>query len=1145
MESENPSKRFAIVRRIAASPITAIVASVLAIAVVVTGTILWTSKFFPAAIDYGYDRAPSAFPVSLTAASSPALTRGETFRLSLEAVVDGTVESVELWDGDRLYLRQAGLETVEHKGTKLGTASLDFVPLTAGVHTLMARVQAKNGQVAQSDPVTIAVLDAPSVTSSFAQADATGALPPTVTTHAVEGDTDESVAARLGVSIDQLQFVGEGPAPVHGTMKAAPVPLTAGTLISAPLIAAAAAHLLESYGFAPDSAPALTASVSDCTVTVKLVNFEAGEKIALYASTPLHPGFARVGDVAKGAPFTSSALPIGPSTLIGYKAGTSNSDVSGKNAPSTPVSVTVPDSCAGAGWTGDAKIVNGVLLTDAEIEKPYAYVSIDGKQWSRVPASQDQYLPTGSFSDVRKYLALDKFDQVNVQVWSASSGTALKMAEGEFCRKNMPNAEPSQSSGTAGACRPPGQLPGESGKPGSNALTLSVTSTDSFHANVSQSILLPGSEPKPDAYLNADPNVNFTVKLDKDLPITFTVNAYEPQFNRVVFQFSYFPISAASTTLTPPGLIYSQEISMDTLPLAQNEPGLPKRKAVLTVNPWQWRNASLPDLGDSTFQTDGGNLELADEIAASVARANLEAGNNLVDTLYVRAVGATSQYYADSIAAGVVSTSAKVVMTDPKQYSSLESAIVTLEPGLDTTHPDSALRNKCFSVQSFPQPDSWQTYPIFGPSYKDSVFGFTQTKPGDPYYSDLAVADRYWNPGVDYCLDPNADELRYQAAKAAAEDDCSWFCVFTTVLIGAVVGFALGGPYGAIAGAMLGAAMALGAGSVVAEYYELLKALWDEIAKTYNTIYDTLNTLVAKLNPICIAAASVSKGAADTCVAISKAVQSTVVQAVTGLPPQIPTSDVLENIAAGELEAALEAGMDIALGQLGLSCDTFTLDSDANYGLAKANNQFGDRDSKAVLDAATTSDGSLSACHAFASVATGMVRKQLTAFHSTQVSNLVELQNFVQGTVIVPVTDTSPEIHISAKGINGQLQGLSCPVYTNVTLTLPYYWYGTTKPALTTFKFKPIESEMKLRFGDGGLDFYGEVPIPVLPGLQSNINPDILVSGGQTVATGDEPYLQILVDSPCLAKTYKVTATKNTGLYPAFVPDSNALAYYW
>jgi hypothetical protein len=1133
-----------VLRRIAASPVTAIVASVLAVAVIVTGTILWTSKFFPPAADYSYEQAPSAFPVTLTAASSPALKRGETFTLSLQAYFAGEYESVELWDGDRLYLRQQGLASVDQGGAQLGTASLDFVPLVAGVHVLMARVVATNGQVAQSAPVTIAVLDSPQTVSSFAQADETGSLASTVTVHSVEGDTDESLAARLGVTVDQLQLIGAGPSQFHGKAAGVAVPISQGTLVTAPLVSASAAKALPDYGYALDGSPLLTATVTDCVVTISLVNFAVGEKVALYASTPLHAGFARIGDVAKGAPFVSSSMPIGPSTLIAYKAGATGADTSGENAPGSPVTVTVPETCASAGWTGDAKIVNGVLLTDAQIEKPYAYVSIDGKQWNRVPAAQDQFLPTGSFTDVRSYLALDRFDQVNIQVWSSASGTAVKMAEGDFCRKSMPNADPSKSSGTGGACRPPGNLPGESSKPGANALSLYVTTPDFQNAKVSQSIILPGSDPDPTASVTVDPQVNFTVDLAKDVPVTFTASSYEPEFDRVIFQFSYFPISAASTTLNPPGIIYSTEMSMTTLPKEQNDPGLPKRKAVLTVSPWQWRNSTLPEIGDSTFATDGGNLELSDEIAASVARANLEAGNNLVDTLYVRAVGAQSQYYAKSIPANVVSTSAKVSMTDPALYSTFTSAVVTLEPGRDTVHPDTALRNKCFSVQSFPEANSWNTFPGFGPSYQDILVSMKQTQPGNQYFSDKAVAERYWDLNMDYCLDPNADTLRYEAAKAA-EEDCSWFCVFTSIVLGATVGLLLGGPAGAIAGAMLGSAMALGAGSVIAEYYALLAALWDEIAKTYNTIYDTLNTLVAKFNPICLQAAVVSKKAGDVCVGIAKSVQAAVVQTVTGLPPQVPTSEVLEQIADGKLDAALQAGMDVALGQLGLSCDTLTLKSSASYGLSKANSEFGNQDSKAVLDAATTSDGSLSACKAFSSITRGMVYKKLAAFQGTQVAGLAELTNYVEGTVLTPVTDTSPEVHISAKGVTGELQGSTCPVYTNVTLTIPYFWSGSDKPASTTFKFKPIQSELKFRWQENGPEFYGEVPIPVLPGLNSGINPDILVQGGQKAAAGGEPYMVIDVDSPCLEKSYQITASKNQGLYPAFIPDENLVTYYW
>ncbi len=1144
MDPETKPQRFALLRRIAASRITTVVAVVLAVAVLTTGTLLAFSKFFPPATDYGYDRAPSAFPTTIAPLGSPALTRGQTMPIGLQSISDAGIDSIELWEGDALYLRITDVETTKVNGAVIADLTLDYAPLLAGVHIVMARVTNDKGQVSQSDPLTVAVLDNAIDTgsvSSYAVGDP--AASPTVTIHTVPGDTIASIAARLGTSTDLVSIPDAGIAGSLGASRTADGEFAVGSIAFAPLITQATAHTVENFGYAPTEIPRVTAAVQDCVVTVTATS----ESLSVYASTPMHAGFARIGDVSPGKPFVSNALPIGPSTIIAYKSGTASSDVSGANAPTEPVTVLVPEDCASAGWTGNAKVVNGILLTDDPVTKPYAYVSVDGATWKRVPEQQGQFLTTGNLNDVRSSLAVDRYDQLDVQVWSYSDGQATQAAVGSFCRADMPNADPSHSSGTGTKCQPPGQIPGQTTDASANALYLSASSPGPG-ATMSQSIILPGGPTDSVVRgLSADTNVTTTIDLTKQAPVQLTVNAYKPEFNRVIFQFSYYPISPATTTLNPPGVFYSTEMSLSTLPLSQNEPGLPRRQAKLTIDPWQWRNAKIGDLTSDNWVTDGGTLALEDEIAANLALDNLQNDKNVIDTVYVRVVAAQDQYYAKSIPAGFATQSVKITMVDPTVYGALPNPTAAIIPGVDTTAPDTATRNKCFNVQSLPEANIWAANPYWGPKYSQTeVFGVKkQTQAGDQYYSDRAMADRYWDVGTTYCLDPNADAKRAQAA-ADAEDDCSWFCVFTSIFVGAAIGLLTGGPAGALIGAMAGAAVALGAGSIIAEYYALLKALWDEIAKAYNTIYDTVNTLLAKFNPICLQAGLISKDAKAACVAIAKSVQSAVITSVTGLPPQLPTSEVLEDIGEGKLQAVLEAGIDIALGQIGLSCENFEIGSDGEAGLTLLSDNAGNADTQNVLNAARTDDGKLSGCHALAGLVTSTVRTQLTNFYGNQVSSIMEAY-YVPGTVMVPVGDTSPVLAVSASPATGGPFMTACPVTANIVAVMPYVWPGNSTPVLTEFTFKPITSSLKPKFVGPGFTFsyYAEIPVPVTPSLDRNINPAILIAGGQKPATAAAPYFTATIDSPCFDSTLLIRGYRDGSGSPAYVGDPRPVAYYY
>ena len=118
--------------------------------------------------------------------------------------------------------------------------------------------------------------------------------------------------------------------------------------------------------------------------------------------------------------------------------------------------------------------------------------------------------------------------------------------------------------------------------------------------------------------------------------------------------------------------------------------------------------------------------------------------------------------------------------------------------------------------------------------------------------------------------------------------------------------------------------------------------VWDVIATVYNKIVETVVTLVAYLNPYCIAATVTSKtakaldagkdvektadAAEDICHKVAKVAAKAVVSAIMssfGLPPELPTSQQLLAIAKGDLKE-----LAVAFLNQYVPCDELVIDAD-------------------------------------------------------------------------------------------------------------------------------------------------------------------------------------------------------------------------
>jgi hypothetical protein len=1133
--------------RLLRAPWFVIVAGVVAVAVLVTAGILFVAKFDPFATAANSEHAPSAFPTSLTAVSSPLVKRGGTVSLSVQSAAPDGVDRVELWDGDRLYYQ------VENPPVVSGLVSLavDFVPTVAGSHVLSVRTVAKNGQVSLSDPVVLPVLDlasdlglAPAADSVKTNPDtgvvttASAPFTPFVTMSSSIGDTLDSIALRLSVQASDLLANG-----ITGLDSAAL--LDAGTRVSSPLADRDLAREA-GYGLVDVSewTTGITGSVTDCAVTISL---DGGtETMALYATSPVQPGYIRIGDVTASTPWTSATMPIGPTMYVAYRIGATSSDTSGDNQPTAPLYLSVPNSCAEKGWSGDARVVNGALTTDFAVENPYAYISVDQGEWIRVPSTQGQYLTSGSINDIRASLTLAQFDQVDLEVWTFDGTNSAKAAAGQFCRKNIPNASAATDSGSTGTyseCRPTSVSPG-----GDTSLartgSLSVSFDDANLANL-DGVAAPVLGAFVDA-LGLQPSSSTTRYLESNEPVTVHAVLENSDANRVIFQYSFFPLATTTTALSPPGVVATQEVTLSSI---VGEPsGSTRRQASTTFYPWKWRDARITEADSTSFDGNGNNLELDDELALLLANAQLAAGKNIIDTLYVRAIAATDQYYGPSKPIGVGSSSLVIDMHDYASYPMIEGAKITLESGLDVTATDGALRHKCFAPLLYPDANDFDLYPYNAPVY-DQFGALVKDQSG---YSDLDYAQAdFPDPNGIVCLDPESDEYnaKIKASMEANANDCSLDCYIFAAFVGAVVGFAAGGPVGALFGAAAGAALAYGNPGLAGAIYAAAKQYWDLVAQVYNTVMDGIISTISKLNPVCLVLGEAGeKDSQAACEAITGIAAQATVTALTGLPPTLPLSDAVVELAKGEFQALIVVGIDYLLGSAGISCDTFTIsDPSAVWLVQKAGNELGSNEGAAII-ASSEDEGTLNGCKALANLIVGAAEKQYSDTYGSYIENAMEKQ-MVPNMIAEPVADSAPTIAVAAPTGEGVKRGDTCPVTANVTITKSYLVpdSGQTEAVPYEFQLVPLTANLVANGGPNEpLSWEGQIVIPILP-YQQGVVPQLLLTPAVKSTNPSASFLHFYVDSPCFASTYEYSATE----FPAgsgtstFVIDTRSFRYYY
>ena len=1138
--------RTPLLRGLTAKPWFAITASVVALALVATGAVVAISRFGnPFASTTSVGSAPTAFPVALMATDSPMTDRGETVPVLVQAESPDKIAAAELWEDDRLVLRVADPENAGGDGHYSISLALDHVPTTAGEHQLTTRLVTTSGHVGLSLPLDLATLDLPEDLGHPVHI-AEGVLAPEPVTelHSVPGDTLTTIAGRLAVPVDRLIStisVG-GPGDV----------MPPGTRVLAPVAPRDVAKNPQSYTL-PDSTwlDTISIKVDACDAVVTSLKDEAQ---FLYGG----PGYLPIGEVPAKGEVRLSGLPIGVSEIVAYVGG-AKSDVSGANAPSPPTKVVIPEECAQSGWTGNASIINDVLVSPVDVPRPYLYVAFERGNWQRFPAGADDYLPLSQTADLRSFAAFAGHNQIDVQLWSvADDGSAGLAASGLFCRASMKNPDPKNGSTADGPCRPlkdvPGLGSGLDPVPANGTITLSArTAPPALYSPV----WLNGTGP---AYpISQEVVVNPGVS-----EITLDVNVDTPSVSgTTVVQFTYTPVGPSSPTTKPPGLFHTIKVNSN--------------HASVTFDPRKFANLQVD-------ADEGGGVNLQDELAHSLATAQLLADDNLLTRFYVRAIytSSTSSTTSTTAFSNLASSSVQFDTGVPNDGSSVKPQLVnptfTVTPGLQQSATVHAMNGRCLTVQQYPAAGVYASNPWAGPrsSPNGQLYpnGYTGTKnsngqpgwshygqpsggeklitAGSPGLSDLDIAKSTWKVADwVYCDEPEGPVLRNAIAKMEAayinrdKPDCGLVCVLKSVVMGAVIGFMVGGPYGAIVGAAVG--LAVGLASVLSPgLYEALKQLWDAVATLYNKIYSFALDIFDYLNPACRLAGAADPDIGAACDAMSHIAVAIVVTSVTGLPPQLPVSDVIESLADGNLEHLIEAGIRIAMENL-VSCDDLKLSGESATAAKAAATSYGDNDVNATLASSTDANGDLSACTAVAAIIAQQVRSALVEKNGEWVGAGYGMGP-VPGLVMRPYADTSPVLTVSGGIPDATMKnGATCPATMNMEVSLNEQVY-TLKPVpftLVVRHAKPWEKP------DGVADTWSaSVPIPVMPnwghGEGNSWTPFPLANVVKTrSATANDRYLRLGVESPCIDAHYQLDMDYLTGANPVFTQGKyDASAWY-
>lgn len=368
--------------------------------------------------------APESEPLVLddfmvTASASPTGTVSLGARITVGTQVAGSnvVTSVELWDGARLLTQQSN-----RRDSSSMTASLAWVADVAGPHLLYVRATDSTGRTAASGPIMLDVAYRsgggqrvkvnPSTQGSMSSDSGATVTPITRTPDTRASDL---IAASMGTWAKVDPATGKATLPAVKSESSRAIDEPGPTALDGDVIVTAPAEGTAQGG--TGNAPGI--QVDGCLVTLTR---SASGSVA-------HAGPGRAGfvQIAERGSSSLSLAELAPGTHVFLEQTA--------QGVSNPVSVTVPQRCGASRWQGDTTLIGGTLTLPRTVTPGaglYAYVSVDGQPWVRVPSDPNRTLnPAGHRVDLSHELPLVPTGSIRVEAWEQKGTAATLIGSGE------------------------------------------------------------------------------------------------------------------------------------------------------------------------------------------------------------------------------------------------------------------------------------------------------------------------------------------------------------------------------------------------------------------------------------------------------------------------------------------------------------------------------------------------------------------------------------------------------------------------------------------------------------------------------------------------------------------------------------------
>lgn len=495
--------------------------------------------------------APPVAPLLVSLRVAGPAVVGMPLRISAAALGTAGIAALDMWVGGS----QLELQRTSDPERPAATARWEWRPDAAGPQVLVARAYDALGRMAQSAPVRLEVTAEPPRT--FRLEEVTARAGETLSDVVARSDGDLALARRFAPDHRS------GPLPA-GTLVAVPIfdeppeagvghePLLAGTgpLLAGPaapqtpVVSAGRDGMDRDLALVADVGPIVPAGLvtPDLEVTVGpdcLVTATAGDGGSAnlgFAFSALPPD----GDTYLMLPPVAPAADGTASTSFAALAGTNFLTVSAYDKDASTASAilpfVVPDACTDGGWTGDARLIDGKLVTGASPDRAYLYLRVGAGGWQRIPAAAGTFVePSAGVYDFGPLLPSLAGHDLELEAWGWTDDGLARLGQGSY----VAPAEPLYQGG----------------------YTETVVESPLGFGTSLDNVYSPGGGEFAEQ-LTKSTTVERPGPKTPSVPKIFKWQTTAPGVTKLVWQVLPYPLDKTETNLAPPLLIDTDEIAV-------------------------------------------------------------------------------------------------------------------------------------------------------------------------------------------------------------------------------------------------------------------------------------------------------------------------------------------------------------------------------------------------------------------------------------------------------------------------------------------------------------------------------------------------------------------------------------------------------